>query len=189
MLPDKSGGGSGGRGSTGTGRRSYGANSLGNCLSNNHSACRASLCAASITTAINLALCCSRARVAVLSQQIESALVIGDDDWLDELAKAIREGKSLKEQRDRAQFIAKVLDLLQKMAGASAGDICLELHTEELQPDGTWKLWDKKKKLSGRLRVAGHIFETKASAMDAINDIATAVDHELKRINKPHRHE
>jgi hypothetical protein len=54
---------SSGSGSTGIGRRSYGANSCGNCCSSSHSACRASLCAASNTIAINVALCCSRARV------------------------------------------------------------------------------------------------------------------------------
>jgi hypothetical protein len=124
-----------------------------------------------------------------LSQQIESALVIGDDDWLDELAKAIREGESLKKHADLAQFTAKVLDLLQKMAGATASEIFTALDIGEMLPNGTWKAWDKKKKLTGRLRVQGHIFENKARVMDAINDIAAKVDHELERIGKPVRHE
>jgi len=38
-----------------------------------------------------------------LSQQLEHALVIGDDEWLDELAKAIREGESLKQRASSAQ--------------------------------------------------------------------------------------
>jgi hypothetical protein len=123
-----------------------------------------------------------------LVQELEIALAIGDDDWLDELAKAIREGESLKEHADLAQFTAKVLDLLRKMAGASTRDIFNTLDIEEMLPNGTWKACDKKKKLTGRLRVQGHIFENKARVMDAINDIAATVDHEFERIGKPLRH-
>jgi hypothetical protein len=114
--------------------------------------------------------------------QIECALVIGDDDWLGELAKAIR-GETSPEHN--AKFTAKVLDLLQKMAGATTSDIFLELHTEELQDDGTWKVWEKQKKLTSRLRVENNLFETKGNAMDAINDIAAEVNHQFERINNP----
>ena len=128
--------------------------------------------------------------------QIETALVVGDDDWLDELAKAIREGESLVEHLGD-KFIAEVLYLFTKMPGATARDVFLKLHIEEMQRDGAWKVWDKKKKFSGKLRVEGqgHIFENKESVMKAIHKIEATVGHELKRkgarkrINNPLRHE
>jgi hypothetical protein len=46
--------------------------------------------------------------------------MIGDDDWLNEPAKAIR-GEAQPEFK--AQFTSKVLVLLQRKAGASATDI------------------------------------------------------------------
>jgi hypothetical protein len=117
-----------------------------------------------------------------LSQQIEYALVIGDDEWLDELAKAIR-GEASPEQS--AQFTNKVLDILREKASASPRGIFNALGIEEMLPNGTWKTWDKKKKLTSRLRVRGHVFENKARVMDAIHDIAAKVGHEFERLRKP----
>src|SRR5439155_14197071 len=90
-----------------------------------------------------------------LVQQIECALVIGDDEWLDELAKAIRDGESLKQHADRAQFTAMVLDLFPKIQTAS----------------GIYERLKKEKLPDDRLKVEGHVFENKARVMDAINDI------------------
>jgi hypothetical protein len=112
--------------------------------------------------------------------QIETALVIGDDEWLDELAKAIREGESLKQHADRARFTVKVLDLFPKMKTAS--DIYNALETREV--------WVRKGKLEvKRLKVEGHDFENKARVMDAIHDIEAKIGFALKRIAKPLHHE
>jgi len=103
-----------------------------------------------------------------LMQQFESALVIGNVDFLDELAKAIR-GQA--EPEPNAEFTREVLVLLQKKAGATASDIFAALKSDglvEKQPDGT-------------LAVAGRPFENKQRALDAIHDIAKKVSRELAR--------
>ena len=104
-----------------------------------------------------------------LMQQFESALVIGDDDWLNDLAKAIR-GEAQPKPEPNAEFTRKVLVLLQKTAGATASDIFAALESDglvEKQPNG--------------LKVAGRPFEKKQRALDAIHDIAKKVNHELAR--------
>jgi hypothetical protein len=102
-----------------------------------------------------------------LLQQFEAALVIDDDDFLNDLAKAIR-GEAKPEPS--AEFTSRVLVLLQKKAGATASNIFAALKSDgliEKKPNG--------------LKVAGRIFETKQRALDAIHDIATKVNHELAR--------
>jgi len=114
-----------------------------------------------------------------LSQQFEIALVIGDDDWLNELAKAIR-GEASPEQN--AQFTSKVLVLLQRKAGATAHDIFAD---EALTKEYLDKLPNGNVDVKGRLKAENHIFAKKQDALDAIHDIAAKVNHELKRIGKP----
>jgi hypothetical protein len=110
-----------------------------------------------------------------LSQQIESALVTNDDDWLNELAKAIR-GEA--EPEHNAQFTSKVLVLLQRMAGATASDIYEQLEKHSV--------WVKKGRAEiERISVERNLFTSKQAALDAINDIAAKVDHELKRFARP----
>lgn len=101
-----------------------------------------------------------------LLQRFETALLIGDDDWLDDLAKAIR-GEAQPEQS--AEFTTKVLVLLQKKAGATARDIFAALGS---------------KKSDGRLKVAGRVFENKQRALEAIRDVSKKVNHELARKQK-----
>jgi hypothetical protein len=114
-----------------------------------------------------------------LSMQIESALVIGDDDWLNELAKAIR-GEASPEQS--AQFTSKVLVLLQRKAGATASDIFAD---EALKKKYLDKLPDGRADVPGRVKVEDHQFANKQRVLDAIHDIATKVSHEWKRIGNP----
>jgi hypothetical protein len=114
-----------------------------------------------------------------LSQQIESALAIGDDDWLDELAKAIR-GEASPEQS--AQFTSKVLVLLQRNAGATATDI---FEHEDLNKEYLDKFPNGRVDVKGRLKVERRIFENKQGVLDAIHDIAAKVNHEFERIATP----
>jgi hypothetical protein len=100
-------------------------------------------------------------------QQFETALVIGDDDWLNELEKAIR-GEA--EPEHGAEFTRRVLVLLQKNADATASDIFAAFESAGLV---------KKHPLG--LEAAGRIFEKKQRALDAIHNIATKVNHELQR--------
>jgi hypothetical protein len=100
-----------------------------------------------------------------LLQQFETALVIDDDEWLNDLAKAIR-GET--EPEPSAEFTTKVLVLLRK--GATASDIFAALESDgsvKPEPNG--------------LKVAGRYFENKQRALDAIHDIARKVKHELAR--------
>src|SRR6476660_9015468 len=55
-----------------------------------------------------------------LMQQFETAVVTGDDDWLNDLAKAIR-GAAIPE--DRAEFTVKVLKLWERKPDATAREI------------------------------------------------------------------
>ena len=83
-----------------------------------------------------------------LLQQFETALVIDDDEWLNDLAKAIH-GET--EPEPSAEFTTKVLVLLRK--GATASDIFASLFKAGLvqkQPNG--------------LKVAGRLFENKQRA-------------------------
>jgi hypothetical protein len=95
-----------------------------------------------------------------LSQQIESALVVGDDEWLDELAKAIREGAPPDDKR--VKFTAKVLDLFPKME--TARDIYNALEKEQLLP-----------------KIAEHDSNNRARVMDAINDVVKDVGFVLRK--------
>jgi hypothetical protein len=103
-----------------------------------------------------------------LSQQFEIALAVGDDDWLNDLAKAIR-AEASPEKAD--QFTSKVLVLLQRMAGATASDIFKALRVSKRADD--------------KLDVEGRVFANKQGVLDAIHDIAKKVNHELQRIATP----
>jgi hypothetical protein len=119
--------------------------------------------------------------------ELTVALLIGDDDWLHDLAKAIR-GEAQPEFG--AEFTRKVLVLFQKkevfellqrdkdLTGVTASVIFAALERAGLvKPD------------PNGLKVAGRIFETKQQALDAIHDLAAKVNHELARIAVKVNHE
>jgi hypothetical protein len=108
-----------------------------------------------------------------LLQQFETALVTGDDDFLNDLAKAIR-GEAQPEPHPK--FTTNVLELLQKKPSATASDIFAALES-----DGLIVARPSEKQPNGYLKVADRKFEKKQRALDAINDIAKKVNHELVR--------
>jgi hypothetical protein len=120
--------------------------------------------------------------------------MIGDDDWLNEPAKAIR-GEAQPEFK--AQFTSKVLVLLQRKAGASATDIFKnKALKKEVWRDDRWvevapdifedkadlKQFKKERLFDSRWKVEGHIFAKWQGVMDAINDIAAKVGHIAAKI-------
>jgi hypothetical protein len=126
-----------------------------------------------------------------LLAEIECALLRRDNEWLDELAKAIRGELS---PGSRAQFNAKVLDRYEKVmwmrippnidlrvtpieqiTDVTASDIFKELKIEQLP--------------NGKLKVEGHLFENRDRVMDAIHDVEKQIGFALARINKPQPHE
>ena len=140
-----------------------------------------------------------------LMQHFETALVIGDDDFLNDLAKAIR-GEAQPEPN--AEFTTKVLVLLQKKTGAELAEWLAESERakknergpkpsplpfrsclmardifadEDLKKDYLDKMPNGRPDLKGRLKVEGRRFENKQRALDAIHDIAKKVKHELAR--------
>jgi hypothetical protein len=108
--------------------------------------------------------------------QFERALICRDDDWLQELAKAIRGEVS---QHHRAQFTVKVIDLLDYVGSpdVTASEIYDLLHKEKV-PVG---------KIEG-LRVEGHIFQNRDRVIDAIHDIAAEIGFTLARRNQQLTH-
>jgi hypothetical protein len=130
-----------------------------------------------------------------LCAQIEQALLRKDDEWLNELAKAMR-GEALPD--DRAQFALKVLHVYERImwwpvngdfpanmdlratpieavTHVTAGDVYKELKVEKVL------------ELPGRdqraVKVEGHIFENRNRAMDAIHDVETQIGFVLARVN------
>jgi hypothetical protein len=92
--------------------------------------------------------------------QLERAIVRRDDDWLQDFAKmTIHEGAS--SLGERAQFIAKVILLLEWQPQLTASEVRDGLKTEQL-PDET-------------LKVEGYVFENRDRVMDAIHDIADEI--------------
>jgi len=129
--------------------------------------------------------------------EFERAVVRGDADWLNELAKSIRGEVS---PHPREQFITKVLDLyerilwtqmplevdlrvtsLEKVVKVSATDIFKKLKIERLSGTDRYPI--------GALKVEGHIFENKNRVMDAIHDIEKQIGFVLARMNKPQHKE
>jgi hypothetical protein len=100
-----------------------------------------------------------------LSQQIESALVIGDEDWLNELAKAIR-GEAKPEQG--TEFACKVLDLYRPHA--TAGRIYDELERLDLVVTK-----------GRRYKVLDRVFASVPDITDAIRDLCDRIKLELKK--------
>jgi hypothetical protein len=147
-----------------------------------------------------------------LSFQFEQAVLNGDADWFLRQWKAIKEGGGLLQ---RPRFSAKVVFLLEqaeaitaarqqladgeavklldfsdfrpagKITDKRASDIFNALDIEQMLPNGTWEVWDKKKKLIGRLKVEGDNFEDKKSVMDAIHDVARRLQFRLKKQKRP----
>jgi hypothetical protein len=94
-------------------------------------------------------------------EELESAMVRDDEDWLQDFAKAIHEGVS---PDGRSQFAAKVIRLLnyRMWADVTASDIYDALKKRRL-PHG------------GGVKVEGHIFENRSRAIEAIQDIAAKI--------------
>lgn len=111
-----------------------------------------------------------------LSQQIESALVIGDGDWLNELAKAIR-GETSPESG--AKFASKVLELFPaRTPDATARDI-----REKLDRLGLVEILDDGK----HYKVLDREFGSVADIQEAIHDVLRRIKLELKKQPRPKR--
>jgi hypothetical protein len=98
--------------------------------------------------------------------QFERALICRDDDWLQELARAIRGEVS---PHHRAQFTVKVIDLLDYTGSpdVTASEIYDLLHKEKL--------------IDEKLKVEGHLFESKDRVIEAIHDIEAEIGFTLAR--------
>jgi hypothetical protein len=93
--------------------------------------------------------------------EIGRAMMRRDDDWLQDLAKVIREGPLSRDEKSRRQFVAKVIQLFEWLPHLTVNEIYDALEKEKLA-DGKWK-------------VEGHEFGRRNDVTDAIRDIATAV--------------
>src|ERR1700756_4312192 len=104
----------------------------------------------------------SGASVARVIEQIEAALVIAYDDWLKELARAIR-GEASPEHG--AEFASKILD----RPDATARRIYDELDRLGLVVD-----------IGKRYKVLDRVFASTPNIMDAIHDLFRCIKRELK---------
>ena len=111
----------------------------------------------------------SGASVARVIEQIEAALVIAYDDWLKELARAIR-GEASPEHG--AEFASKILD----RPDATARRIYDELDRLGLVVD-----------IGKRYKVLDRVFASTPNIMDAIHDLFTCIKRELKKQPRPKR--